>query len=109
MASSSPQSFTANGRVEAAPPNPLEWQQLRLFTKQDKLNMAFTDATFSFTDGLLDEVAKEVKWQASGPAADDLYTNRQRDREDLGAEYLRACSRAFSRQTGSVPRISWPI
>ncbi len=80
--------FHGNGRVEAAPPNPLEWQQLRLFTKQDKLNMAFTDATFSFTDGLLDEVAKEVKWQASGPAADDLYTNRQRDREDLGAEYL---------------------
>src|ERR1700719_3110269 len=80
--------FHGNGRVEAAPPNPLEGQQLRLFTKQDKLNMAFTDATFSFTDSLLDEVAKEVKWQPGAPAADDLYANRQKEREDLGAEYL---------------------
>ncbi len=80
--------FHGNGRVEAAPPNPLEWQQLRLFTKQDKLNMAFTDATFSFTDSLLDEVAKEVKWQTGAPATDDLYANRQKEREDLGAEYL---------------------
>src|SRR5216684_1238744 len=80
--------FHGNGRVEAAPPNPLEGQQLRLFTKQDKLNMAFTDATFSFTDSLLNEVAKEVKWQTSTPAADDLYANRQKEREDLGAEYL---------------------
>ena len=80
--------FHGNGRVEAAPPNPLEVQQLRLFTKQDKLNMAFTDATFSFTDSLLDEVAKQVKWQTGAPAADDLCANRQKEREDLGAEYL---------------------
>jgi hypothetical protein len=80
--------FHGDGRLEAAPPNPLELQQLRLFTKQDKLSMAFTEATFSFTDGLLDEIAKQVKWQPSGPATDDLYTNRQREREDLGAEYL---------------------
>src|SRR5258708_15719203 len=26
--------------------------------------------------------------QPSGPAADDLYANRQKDREDIGAEYL---------------------
>jgi hypothetical protein len=80
--------FHGNGRVEAAPPNPLELQQLRLFTKQDKLNMAFTDATFSFTDSLLEELGKEVNWQTGGPAADDLYANRQREREELGAEYL---------------------
>jgi hypothetical protein len=80
--------FHGTGRVEATPPNPLEGQQLRLFTKQDKLNMAFTDATFSFTDNLLDEVGTQVKWQASGPAADELYANRQKDREDAGAEYL---------------------
>jgi hypothetical protein len=80
--------FHGNGRVEATPPNPLELQQLRLFIKQDKLNMAFTDATFSFTDNLVDEVAKAVKWQTGGPAADDLYANRQKEREELGAEYL---------------------
>ncbi|MGC1483597.1 MAG: M1 family aminopeptidase [Candidatus Acidiferrum sp.] len=76
--------FHGKGRLQADPPNPLEAQQLRLFTRQDKLNVEFTDATFSFTDGLLDEVAKQVKWQASGPAADDLYARRSKEREDLG-------------------------
>src|SRR6266852_6556321 len=76
--------FRGSGRVQLDPPNLIEAQQLRLFTKQDKLDMAFSEATFSFTDGLLDEVAKQVKWQASGPASDDLYAKRQKDREDLG-------------------------
>ena len=76
--------FHGNGRLQAEPPNPLEAQQLRLFTRQDKLNVEFTDATFGFTDGLLDEVGQEVKWQPSGPAADDLYARRQKEREDLG-------------------------
>src|SRR5437899_716270 len=80
--------FHVNWRLEAAPQNPIEAHQLWLFTKQDKLNMAFTDATFSFTDGFAEEIAKQVKWQANGPASDDLYANRQKDREDLGAEYL---------------------
>jgi hypothetical protein len=76
--------FHGNGRVQVDPPNPIEQQQLRLFTKQEKLNVPFSDATFSFTDGLLEEVAKQVKWQASGPANDDLYASRQKTREDLG-------------------------
>src|SRR5580658_9304674 len=76
--------FHGRGRLLAEPPNPQEAQQLRLFTKQDRLNVEFTDATFSFTDGLLEEVAKQVKWQASGPAADDLYAKRQKERENLG-------------------------
>jgi hypothetical protein len=76
--------FHGKGRLLAEPPNPQEAQQLRLFTKQDKLNAEFTDATFSFTDGLFEEVAKQVKWEASGPAADDLYAKRQKEREDLG-------------------------
>jgi hypothetical protein len=80
--------FHGKGRLLAEPPNPQEAQQLRLFTKQDKLNVEFTDATFSFTDGLLEEVAKQVKWQASGPAADDLYAKRQKEREDLGESSL---------------------
>ena len=76
--------FHGRGRLQADPPNPQEAQQLRLFTKQDKLDVSFTDATFSFTDGLLDEVAKQVKWQAPGPGADDLYAKRQKERENLG-------------------------
>lgn len=76
--------FHGNGHVVVEPPNPIEAQQLLLFTKQNKIAYTFTDATFSFTDGLLDEVAKQVKWAPSGPANDDLYTNRQKTREDLG-------------------------
>ncbi|HEX4543462.1 MAG TPA: hypothetical protein VH114_09855, partial [Candidatus Acidoferrum sp.] len=76
--------FHGTGRVQVDPPNAIEAQQLRLFTKQDKLDMPFTDATFSFTDGVFDEVAKQVKWQAAGSAGDDLYAKRQKDREDLG-------------------------
>jgi hypothetical protein len=76
--------FHGRGRFQADPPNLQEAQQLRLFTKQDKLNVEFTEATFSFTDGLLDEVSQQVKWQAAGPAADDLYSKRQKEREDLG-------------------------
>jgi hypothetical protein len=76
--------FHGKGRLQAEPPNPQEAQQLRLFTKQDKLDVPFSDATFSFTDGLLDEVGKQVKWQATGPASDDLYAKRQKEREDLG-------------------------
>ena len=80
--------FHGNGRVQAEPPSPIEAQQLFLFTKQPKLDMPFTDATFSFTDGLLEEVAKQVKWQGTGATADELYAKRQQEREDLGGEYL---------------------
>ena len=79
--------FHGEGRLQVEPPNPTEVQQLRLFTKQDKLDMTFSEATFSFTDGLLDEVGKQVKWKDGG-AADELYAKRQQEREDVGAEYL---------------------
>src|ERR1700693_471484 len=81
-------SFHGTGRVRVEPPNPIEAQQLRLFIKQDKLELIFTDATFSFTDSLLDEVAKQVKWQPSAPANDNLYSSRQKSREDLGESSL---------------------
>ncbi|MGH9865455.1 MAG: hypothetical protein ACRD4H_08600, partial [Candidatus Acidiferrales bacterium] len=81
--------FKGRGSVEIAPPNALEAQQLELFTKQKTLNMDFTEATFSFTDDTLDQVAKQVKWTSS-PAGDleNLYNNRQRTREDLDAEIV---------------------
>src|SRR5260370_7065838 len=80
--------FHGKGIVQVDPPNPIEAQQLKLFTNQDKLDMLFTDATFSFTDGLAEDVGKQVKWQASGPVNDDFYAKRQKDREDLGESPL---------------------
>jgi len=79
--------FHGEGRLQVEPPNPTEAQQLHLFTKQDKLDMTFSEATFSFTDGLMDEVGKQVKWKDGG-GTDELYAKRQQEREDLGAEYL---------------------
>lgn len=39
--------FHGRGRVQVDPPNPAEAQQLRLFTKQDRLDFPFSDATTS--------------------------------------------------------------
>jgi len=80
--------FHGKGRVQVEPPNDIEAQQLRLFSKRDKLDMAFNDATFSFTDEFFDEIAGQVKWQSNGPVSDDLYASRQTERENLGAAYL---------------------
>jgi hypothetical protein len=80
--------FHGTGRLQMEPPSPQEAQQLQLFTKQNKLDVTFNEATFSSTDGLMDEVAKQVKWQASGPTTDDLYAKRQKEREDLGESSL---------------------
>jgi Peptidase family M1 domain len=80
--------FHGSGRLRIDPPNPLEAQQLRLFTREDRLSVPFTDATFSFTDGLLEEVGKQLKWQGPGAAGDDLYARRLKEREDLGESSL---------------------
>ncbi len=81
--------FEGHGRLQASVPNAREEQQLRLFTKHDGLNVEFTEATFSFTDGTFDEVARQVQWapSSSGHLA-DVYTSRQHEREDLGAEIV---------------------
>jgi hypothetical protein len=76
--------FHGEGRVQVDPPNPIEAQQLRLFTKQDRIDYKFSDATFSFTDDLMEEVGKQVKWKGGGPAGDDVYSSRQKFREDMG-------------------------
>jgi Peptidase family M1 domain len=80
--------FHGTGRLEIVPPNAAEAHQLQLFTKQSKVDMAFTEATFSFTDSLLDDVARQVKWQTNASSTDDLYAKRQHDREDLGESAL---------------------
>ncbi|HKM91689.1 MAG TPA: M1 family aminopeptidase [Candidatus Acidoferrales bacterium] len=80
--------FHGHGSVEALPPNATEEHQLELFTKGgEKLSFSFDEAVFSSTDGLFEEIAKQVKWKGGGPA-DDLYARRQLAREDVGGQYL---------------------
>src|SRR5271167_2002536 len=54
--------FEGRGRIQIAPPNDIEKQQLQLLAKVDTINFDFTEATFSFTDPFFDEVAEQVKW-----------------------------------------------
>lgn len=79
--------FNGRGRIEVAPPDAIETQQLQLFTKTQTLNLEFSQATFSFTDATFDEIAKQVKWtNASDSTLASLYQSRQRTREDLAAQ-----------------------
>ncbi len=81
--------FKGAGRIEITPPNQAEAEQLELFTKQKTLNLTFNEATFSFTDGTFDEVAKQVKWtDASDNSLVQLYQERQQAREDLAAQIV---------------------
>ncbi len=74
--------FDGNGRIDIDPPNPNEAQQLRLFIKQDKMSLTFSEAEFTFTDGLLNEADRQVKWQgADNPAFADAYARRKRERD----------------------------
>jgi hypothetical protein len=80
--------FHGQGRVRVEPPNAIEAQQLNLFIKQGKIEALFTDATFSFTDGLLEDVQKMVNWRASAAGSMDLYVSRQKERQELGQSVL---------------------
>jgi hypothetical protein len=81
--------FRGHGRIQIEPPNPLEVQQLQLFTGKRSLEMEFTEATLTFTDGTYDEVAKQVRWASAADAhLAELYERRQQEREDLGAAVL---------------------
>jgi hypothetical protein len=71
--------FHGEGKLQVEPPTNIEAQQLQLFTKQSKVDMTFTEATFSFSDSLPEELGKQVKWLTNS-AFDDLYAKRQRER-----------------------------
>ncbi len=79
--------FHGQGRLRVDPSDATEAQQLRLFTKRDALDLEFAEATFCFTDGLLNEMAGHLQW-IEGRPSDNLYAKRQQEREDAGAEYV---------------------
>jgi Peptidase family M1 domain len=80
--------FHGTGRLQMAPPNRMETQQLLLLTKHDGINLEFTDATLSCTDDTYAEIAAKVQWSATPPPGDDLYATRQQQREDLDLNLL---------------------
>ena len=80
--------FRGHGRLEIAPPNSLEVQQLHLFTGQDTLKMDFSEAAIVFSDGTFEDVSKQVHWSSGAAPLGDLYSSRQQERENLGAGAL---------------------
>ena len=81
--------FRGHGRVQVEPPDPREAQQLRLFTKQDVLDLEFSEATFSFTDNTFDEVARQVRWrEATDPKLAELYISRDRKSTRLNSSHI---------------------
>src|SRR6185437_12649956 len=81
--------FQGRGKVQILPPNPIEAQQLQLLAGAATVNMDFSQAIFSVSDGFFDEVARQVHW---GPVASgqlgELYNKQQTEREDLGISIL---------------------
>ncbi len=81
--------FRGQGRLRLTPPNAMEAQQLQLFTGQTALDLEFTDAVFTFSDDLQEEVGRQVKWVgAAGEGFSEMYNTRQMEREDVGAELM---------------------
>jgi len=81
--------FRGHGRLQMQPPDLREAQQLRLLANQDALDLEFTEATFSFTDNTFEEVAAKLQPAAAADAKlAELYTSRQKQREDAAAEVL---------------------
>lgn len=79
--------FRGAGVLQVTPPNALEVQQLKVHAGADALNIAFTEATFTFSDGLFEELSAKLQWT---PGADaklaELYASRSKEREDAEGE-----------------------
>lgn len=80
--------FRGNGRLHIDIPNSAEAQQLHLLAKLDKIDLAFTEATFTFSDDFVAEVSNQAKWRSESTSLGDLYAKRQREREDIGESTL---------------------
>src|SRR5712692_7902769 len=80
---------TFRGRVQVEPPNALEAQQLRLLSKQDTLDMEFSEAVFVFLDDTFAEVSRQVQFVPNpGALSSELYITREKEREEASEPLL---------------------
>lgn len=81
--------FDGHGHIEIDPPTPIEAQQVRRFTGKEKLDMDFTNATFSFSDDTFSQLASKLHWSvAPGDQLASIYEKRQQAREDVDYEVM---------------------
>jgi len=78
-------------RAALRPLLPTRWKgQQFAFSQARQTQHDIHRGDFSFTDGFLDEVSKQVKWNRAGPQRTIFMPIVKKDREDIGWEYL-AC------------------
>jgi hypothetical protein len=81
--------FRGKGRVKVTPPTAPETQQVWLHTGQETLDLEFTDAAFVFSDETFDQIGRGATWRTEpGTQLAEIYADRQRQREECGAELL---------------------
>jgi len=80
--------FRGKGHFQVEPPNPAEGMQLFRFTGAPKLDMEFSEATFSFADDTYEELSKQAKWVSGSGDLTSIYRERQKTREDCGMEIV---------------------
>ena len=80
--------FHGTGRLQVSVPDARESQQLELFVKADGINLAFSEAVFSFSDKTHEEVAPQLKASEASAGAAEFYASRVDQNEDLGAVFL---------------------
>ncbi len=80
--------FRGTGKLEVAPSDPRESQQLELFLKAGAIHLKFSEAIFSFSDNTHEEVASQTRPSEASAGAAELYASRIEQNEDLGAIFL---------------------
>src|SRR5579863_7966730 len=81
--------FSGHGRLQVAPPNPIELAQLKLLSKQETLDLEFTEAVFCFADTTFEEISRQVRWgRVTKSDLGKLYHDRQNFRENHEVELL---------------------
>ncbi|HMD31515.1 MAG TPA: M1 family aminopeptidase [Candidatus Acidoferrales bacterium] len=78
--------FRGRGRVEVAPPNKMEAQQLQLLCGQNTLDLEFAEGAFFFNDQTFNDVAKQVHWSESGGGPAELMKARMDEQEINGTQ-----------------------
>src|SRR5579863_4912970 len=81
--------FSGRGRLQIAPPNSIELAQLKLLSKQETLDLEFTEAVFCFADTTFEEISRQVRWgRVTKSDLGKLYHDRQNFRENHEVELL---------------------
>jgi len=80
--------FRGKGSLQVAPMRPMEIQQLQFHTQSEVLDQSFTEAVFTFSDPLFEEISREVRFVPRDvEALQSLYADRINTLMDRGTHW----------------------